>query len=70
VIDAMPVKQFTYDYPERQVWFDVWKVERFKGVACGREGQEIRWVSLDELSTLNFPPANQAILQLINHKRI
>ncbi len=47
---------------------DVWQVETFEGEAHGREQQEIRWVSLDELNGLNFPMANVRIIEALQNK--
>jgi 8-oxo-dGTP diphosphatase len=37
-------------------------VTEFNGLPLGVEGQEIRWVSLNDLPNFKFPEANQAIL--------
>lgn len=61
-LEARPLIRVRHVYPERPVLLDVWRVERWDGTPEGREGQTIRWVSLDGLSTLAFPQANLPIV--------
>ena len=66
---AQPYMQVEHDYPDKQVFLDIWQVDSFTGTARGKEGQECRWVSLQELLTeqpkrlFHFPAANQPILE-------
>lgn len=66
---AEPYMQVEHDYPDKQVFLDIWQVNHFTGTARGKEGQECRWVGLQELlaakptGLFNFPAANQPILQ-------
>jgi 8-oxo-dGTP diphosphatase len=65
---AQPYMQVEHDYTDRQVFLDIWQVDSFTGTARGKEGQECRWVSLQELlieqpeRLFHFPAANQPIL--------
>lgn len=59
---AMPLIQVPFHYETLSVLLDVWRVQNFSGEAVGREGQDIRWVSLDSLASMEFPPANHAIV--------
>ncbi len=63
---AMPLIQVPYHYEKLSVLLDVWRVKDFSGEAVGREGQEIRWVSKDDLASMKFPPANHAIIAALN----
>ncbi|CAI8303530.1 MAG: 8-oxo-dGTP diphosphatase [Cellvibrionales bacterium UBA7375] len=58
--------QVEHNYPDKQVFLDIWTVTDFSGDARGVEGQECRWVRLQQLvspqSEYQFPEANQAIL--------
>jgi 8-oxo-dGTP diphosphatase len=66
---AEPYMQVEHDYPDKQVFLDIWQVNSFTGTARGKEGQECRWVSLQELlieqpeRLFHFPAANQPILE-------
>lgn len=52
-------------YPDRRVVLDVWRVTRFEGTARPLEGQEIRWVPIDELGELDFLDGNRELLARI-----
>jgi 8-oxo-dGTP diphosphatase len=57
--------EFDFDYPEKQIFMDVWMVKEFSGNATGNEGQDIVWVPTDELISYKFPAANDRILENI-----
>ncbi|MEE8388446.1 MAG: Nudix family hydrolase [Acidiferrobacterales bacterium] len=63
---ATPLIQVPYHYKTLSVLLDVWRVQNFAGEAVGREGQEIVWVPKDDLASMEFPPANHAILAALN----
>lgn len=54
-----------HDYGDKTVLLDVWYVNVFSGQAVGREGQPVKWVSIDALDQFDFPAANQPILSAI-----
>jgi 8-oxo-dGTP diphosphatase len=56
-----------HDYGDKQVLLDVWYVHLFAGDARGCEGQPVRWVSVPELETLEFPAANQGIVAAVRN---
>ena len=55
----------THDYGDRRIRLEVFMVCDFNGQACGREGQEIIWVTLQQLNQYDFPIANQPVVQTI-----
>ncbi len=59
---ARPLIRIRHDYGDRVVLLDVWRVERFHGEGCGREGQEIAWVEPHSLLEYTFPVANLPIV--------
>lgn len=66
-INAAPDQMSSYikirhRYPDKNIFLDVWLVKTFNGNPYGREGQEVRWFSKQELSGLVFPAANTRIL--------
>lgn len=65
IIDPTPFMKFDFDYPEKQIFMDVWMVKKFSGDAKGNEDQVIAWVSIDELISLKFPAADDRILENI-----
>lgn len=60
--------EVSHDYPEKSVNIQFWQVVEFTGEALGREQQEVRWVSVSQLDTLSFPPANRAVLALLHRE--
>lgn len=54
-----------HDYPDRHVKLHVYLVTEFSGEASGREGQQLLWVSADELNQLDFLAGNRTIIQQV-----
>ena len=57
-----PLIQIKHRYTDLNVLLDVWTVTRFTGMPRGCEGQEINWVSPDQLRDYAFPAANAPIV--------
>ena len=57
-----PLLQVAYDYPDKSVLLDVWRVADYQGQPRGMEGQPVAWQHIHELSLHNFPPANKSII--------
>ncbi len=62
VHEMRPLIRVPYDYPEKSVLLDVWRVVSFSGEARGCEGQPVKWVSRHSLTDFNFPAANGPIV--------
>lgn len=60
---AEPFIEIQHDYGDKKVKLDVWTSKNFNGVGDGLEGQEIKWVSVKNLSNYEFPTANQKIIE-------
>lgn len=58
-----PLIRILYQYPDRRIDFDVWRVEQWKGDPFGIEQQEIRWRPIRSLRPDEFPPADLAVLK-------
>ncbi|MBI1422769.1 MAG: Nudix family hydrolase [Gammaproteobacteria bacterium] len=54
-----------HDYGDKRVCLDVHRVIDFTGNAHGKEGQPIKWVSVEELDAFEFPAANRGIINAI-----
>jgi 8-oxo-dGTP diphosphatase len=52
----------SHDYPEKKVVLDFALVTGFEGEPDGCEGQVHGWFDKNELATLEFPEANQAVI--------
>ncbi len=59
---STPLIRIPFDYPDKRVVLDVWRVSAYDGEPRGREGQPLRWVPLDQLDDLPFPAANRRII--------
>jgi 8-oxo-dGTP diphosphatase len=56
-----------HDYGDKKVRLDVRLVEEFAGQASHQEGQESRWVSINELHRYIFPEANKVIIEKLTN---
>jgi 8-oxo-dGTP diphosphatase len=63
VIKATPFICVEHIYDSTLVELDAWHIESWEGIPYGRENQEIRWVSYETLSQLDFPAGNRKIIQ-------
>ena len=66
---AQPLIKVQHHYSDLSVLLDVWDVTNFSGIAKGREGQQIKWVKLENLNQYDFPEANQAIIKAVQLPR-
>lgn len=62
ILTCTPLMQISHDYGDKKVLLDVFVVDNFTGNARALEGQQEGWFTLAEFSNLNFPAANQAII--------
>ena len=60
---SSPLVTITHDYTDKQVTLDVHTVEDFTGQPTQLEGQEARWVSIQDLADYQFPEANKVIVE-------
>lgn len=59
------MQQINFTYPDNTVSLHVFLVDSFEGIATGAEGQESSWVTLAQLTSLDFPDANQQIISTL-----
>ncbi|WP_421865342.1 Nudix family hydrolase [Motiliproteus sp.] len=57
-----PLIRIPYDYPDKRVLLDVWRVTAFEGEPEGREGQLLYRLDIDMLEAADFPAANRPII--------
>ncbi|QUX92182.1 8-oxo-dGTP diphosphatase MutT [Marinomonas sp. A3A] len=62
VTESSFYKTISHDYGDKQVELCFYKVTAFDGEPVGSEGQEVSWVLISNLSTYQFPDANQQIV--------
>ena len=70
VLRQQPLCLIRHHYGDKEVLLDVHRVDRFAGTPVGREGQPIRWVSVDSLESTQFPAANRPIIQRLQLPRM
>ncbi len=61
-VQAHPLIRIPYEYPDRNLLLDVWRVTAFIGEPQGTEGQPLVWVHRQALTDYPFPAANRAIV--------
>jgi 8-oxo-dGTP diphosphatase len=59
--------QVAHEYPDRIVELHFFDCELL-GEPVARLRQEMRWVPCDELDTLDFPPADRELLELLRRR--
>jgi 8-oxo-dGTP diphosphatase len=65
VISQKALLVIEHDYGDKKVRLDVRLVDGFDGEACQQEGQQARWVAIDELDKYEFPTANVEIITFL-----
>jgi 8-oxo-dGTP diphosphatase len=66
ILGSRPLIKISHDYGDKVVCLHVHKILSCKGSASGLEGQEVRWLPLDELSGYSFPEANRPIIKALS----
>ncbi|WP_416306112.1 8-oxo-dGTP diphosphatase MutT [Neptunicella sp. SCSIO 80796] len=64
-ISHQPMMVIEHHYGDKQVRLDVHLVDEFDGEPYGKEGQQGKWVPINQLDEYEFPAANQQILTYI-----
>ncbi|MBA3494150.1 MAG: 8-oxo-dGTP diphosphatase MutT, partial [Gammaproteobacteria bacterium] len=62
IFSYRPFIQVQHSYQDREVFLDCWRVEQWRGIAHGREGQAITWSGTADLDEKTFPEANKPII--------
>lgn len=65
ITDTRPLITIPHKYKDRKVCLHVQKVLSYRGEATGLEGQDVKWVTIDKLSSYDFPTANEPIINAI-----
>lgn len=63
--NARPFRQVRHRYNDRSVLLDVWEVMKFEGAVKALEGQQVRWISVENMGKYKFPQADQPIIESI-----
>ncbi|MEP4888518.1 MAG: 8-oxo-dGTP diphosphatase MutT [Aliiglaciecola sp.] len=63
VISQSEYMLIEHDYGDKQVRLHIQLIEKFNHEPSGKEGQLTQWIAINDLSSLTFPAANQAIIE-------
>jgi 8-oxo-dGTP diphosphatase len=62
VVSAEPFIEISHAYPDRTVRLDVWVVRDYRGEPAPREGQGLRWATVEELADTGLLAADRPIV--------
>ena len=65
ITHAIPFLKYDYQYPDKTISLDTWKVISYQGEPWGCEGQTVVWLNFDLIPTLKFPAGNQKLLEFL-----
>ena len=68
VIAAEPFIEISHAYADRRVRLDVWVVSAYTGEPEPREGQELRWVMVEDLLTVGLLEADRPIVAALDER--
>lgn len=68
VLSCIPLTKITHDYGDKKVCLEVFIVDHYLGEPTAQEGQQQGWFLLEALRKLDFPQANQSIIELLLHR--
>ena len=66
ILCSRPMIRIKHDYADKSVCLHVQKITGFHGTAVGLEGQDVKWVTIENLKDHDFPEANQAIIKSLS----
>jgi 8-oxo-dGTP diphosphatase len=61
-VAAEPFIEISHSYPDRRVRLDVWVVGDYRGEPAPREGQPLRWATLEELADTGLLEADRPVV--------
>lgn len=65
ILEMTPLIKIRHDYSDKLVLLDVFNINKHTEEAYGKEGQQLKWVNLRDLSGFDFPDANYPIIDAI-----
>jgi 8-oxo-dGTP diphosphatase len=63
IVEAEPFMQLEHTYPELHVSLDIWRVSTYVGTPKALEGQQLRWVAINDLGDSMLLPADRPIVE-------
>lgn len=58
ILEAEPLVSYEHEFPDRTIKLDLWFVTRYAGTPQSLEGQNLRWVALDDLEQVGLLEAD------------
>lgn len=52
-----------YDYPDKSVSIDLWKIIQYEGIPFGKENQVLHWATSNEISRLRLLEGNIPLVE-------
>ena len=65
VTETQKIIEFNYQYVDRDIHFQVYKINQYVNSISAKESQLIRWEKLCDLNMVQFPAANKAIIDAL-----
>jgi 8-oxo-dGTP diphosphatase len=65
VLEAEPLIAYAYEYPDKCVWLDLWRVLRYAHAPRSLDGQALRWLALEELPTAPLLEADRPMVEAL-----
>ena len=62
VLSCLPLITIDHDYGDKKVCLEVFVVDNYIGEPSAQEGQQQGWFAIEEFKNLDFPKANEAII--------
>lgn len=66
VHSALPFHSLTHNYHDKKIFLDVWEVKLYSGYAHGKEGQQSKWLGLNDFDEYPFPDADLPVLKALS----
>jgi 8-oxo-dGTP diphosphatase len=66
VISTTPFRVLKHSYPDRKVEVHIFKITDYNNEPISKEGQKIKWVTLDELKNFKLLPTMQNIINSLS----
>jgi 8-oxo-dGTP diphosphatase len=70
VLEAEPLLDLVHAYPDKRVRLDVWRVLRYRGEVVPREGQRLKWATVEECAALPLLEADAPILDRLGRLKV
>lgn len=62
---AEPLIAYSYDYPDKRVHLDLWRVTRYEHVPRSLDGQALRWVAVESLPEAQLLEADRPMIDAL-----